>query len=108
MITYEDINELKSLNDDIKRDTAPSVIADIEKDIEQYKALKTICKGHITRVITDEKLKDFFESEQKLGRDSTVAFNIPLNIFDVRIKNCQRWIEDLKNMMKAKKRAIHV
>jgi len=107
MINYEDINTLKELEDDIKRDTAPSVIKDIEKDIESYKCFKTICKGHIIKIITDKNLKDFFESEEKLGKDSTIAFNLPLNIFDVRIKNCQRWIEELNNMMKTKKRAIH-
>jgi hypothetical protein len=104
MITYEDINTLKELDDEIKRDTATSIIADIEKDVEEYKCLKAILKGYIAKIVTNKELKNFFDSEEKLGRDPLMTFSIPLNIFDVKIKNCQRWIEELKKLLATKKR----
>jgi len=100
MINSTDIYKLKELDLETQQGTAPETIKDIKQDIEYYKELKIELRNIIRGVITNKKLKHYFDEEEKQGKHPYLSFDIPLNQFDCKIKNCERWIVELENIMK--------
>lgn len=98
MITQQDINTLKELDDITQKDTAPSVKDSVLEDISYYKQLKRICIKKIAEIRTDPELKQFFDDELRQGKSPHLVFEMPLNMFDVKINNCNKWIGELEKM----------
>ena len=100
MINNNDMKLLKEFDLITQQGQAPSLIAEIKKDIDYYKRLKHTTKEIIRKVIINPELKKFFEEEEKDGKQPYLVYELPLNIFDCKIKNCEMWIYELEGILK--------
>ena len=100
MINNSDIKTLKELDLITQKGQAPSIIAEIKKDIDYYKELKRIAREIIRKIVIKPELKKFFEEEEKEGKQPYLVYDLPLNIFNCKIKNCKMWIYELEGILK--------